>query len=895
MQRIGRQFLASLILVGCIANSSAGLERREALAPATPDGQIPLLLQTSLGSQENVAQRVRDLGGRVTHQFENTSALSVTLPADRVADLLADPRVESGQRSRLVSRQVETVRLLEGSRSAATRAPVLDGEFALLGRSGNDFSVRPVPLAEVAREAAARGEGGAEFFAYDNVTGAAEAWQTAGLGEGVTVAIIDTGVYPEHEMFQGNVIGGINLVPALEEQAIDANGDGTPEGVSFDWDAIENDGHGSFCAGIVAGHADVTFDSTNPLVISLQQNKPGAVDVGTSESVVRLRGVAPGASIFAVKVFPYDGGGAPDARVAEAIDRLITMKREGVIDVDVISMSLSGPVLYDGWNPLDQMVDIASLHGITCVSAASNDGPSLTTVGSPGSAFSSLTVGAVLDPLHMRVASEVIFGIPVGGGATLYPSDDERMIDFSARGLTADGRVKPDLVATGFLVFSSGLADFDRNGINESASFGFGSGTSFSTPTVAGAAALVVAHGNRLGSLGRAPYVANVLRKSAAAIASKTSVSEREQGRGYVHIPGALQMLEDGRYLTPPPTNAAHPALEELSIVGGFASAECPALAPGETYNFLVEVPRNVGKLTFDFESVTLDANENPIFGEALALAIHSAKRGGNGDYVFEESAFSGGVAPGTTFELATPEAGTIRVTFMSSPLNYGEASATFSIRADRSIPVPEVILSDVVRRNQTVEHVVEIPEGLDALGIRLAWKHDWSKFPTFDLDLLAQMPDGVVTVATLDSPEMGIVQNPTPGEWTFSITDFGTALGEEPYSLELFFMEPKPTAGNLVATPAVPRLLDVSSHPVRGPAEFTFEMPRDSQMTSVRVFDVGGRAIRTLLDGAVSAGSQTVAWDRTTDQGNRTVAGIYFVRVQNEAGFTTRKIVVLD
>ena len=33
------------------------------------------------------------------------------------------------------------------------------------------------------------------------------------------------------------------------------------------------------------------------------------------------------------------------------------------------------------------------------------------------------------------------------------------MAEFSSRGVTGDNRVKPDLVATGFLVYSSVLAD----------------------------------------------------------------------------------------------------------------------------------------------------------------------------------------------------------------------------------------------------------------------------------------------------------------------------------------------------------------------------------------------------------------------------------------------------
>jgi hypothetical protein len=47
-----------------------------------------------------------------------------------------------------------------------------------------------------------------------------------------------------------------------------------------------------------------------------------------------------------------------------------------------------------------------------------------------------------------------------------------------------------------------------------------------------------------------------------------------------------------------------------------------------------------------------------------------------------------------------------------------------------------------------------------------------------------------------------------------------------------------------------------------------------------LRVFDVAGRVVRTLVDSHVAAGRRTATWDGTTDSGERAASGVYFVRM---------------
>lgn len=116
----------------------------------------------------------------------------------------------------------------------------------------------------------------------------------------------------------------------------------------------------------------------------------------------------------------------------------------------------------------DNNVDYATntLEDLLFVVAAGNAGSGAGTVGSPGNAKNALTVG-MLD--H--------------AGSTLVHY-------YSGRGPTADGRLKPDIMAPGFLTVSA-LGDTNTTGTVEAPVTQTLSGTSMATPTIAGNAALM--------------------------------------------------------------------------------------------------------------------------------------------------------------------------------------------------------------------------------------------------------------------------------------------------------------------------------------------------------------------------------------------------------------------
>ncbi|HET9887072.1 MAG TPA: S8 family serine peptidase, partial [bacterium] len=841
--------LAGLGLVILLVSSAAqaGITKTErkdpALVPPAADGRLPLLVETH--NRALIAARVEALGGRVTYVFENLDALAVLLPPHQVDALLKSEGVNNVVRQRLVHRAVVAPHFPVSSRLSMPRE-MQGKEFVPLPGGMAERRIETIPVSELPQHV--RGSGTSSFLGYDVLTGAAQSWEAAGYGEGTIVAVLDTGIYPDHPLITGSVIGGENFVPAEEEQAIDHDEDGNADGLSFDWDAIENNSHGTFVSGLIAGHADLILAEDDPLAVSVAFHSPESIELtGTGTANLHLMGTAPGADLYAIKVFPYDGGGAPDARIAEAIDHLITMKRNAELDTDVINMSLSGPVLYDGWNPLDLIVNVATANGITSVAAASNEGPALTTVGSPGSAMTAVTAGGAIDPLHIRVAAEVLFGLDAGLGTFAYPEDRIQVVDFSSRGLTGDGRVKPDLIASALLVFSSTIADENEDGLGDTPSFGFSAGTSFSTPTIAGSAALVHAFAETKGQFASAPYVGNALVKAATPIADYEITSQREQGRGFVHIPAAFDNVTAGDVWNAGFPEPEHRAMAEISIHGGTGHGETPDLAAGETFNFLIQVPEGLASLIFDVSGVHFSGGEqNPFLGDNLAVTIHSAKRGGAGDYIYGEELQE----PVHGIVYRNPEPGTMRVTLMGSFANYGNVSGAIEVRANFNQLVPDQVFEGVLTRDEVAEHSINIPEHIPGLLVALSWHHDWTMWPTFDLDLFAENSAGEVAAATIDSPELLFVDNPVSGKWTFHVADIGTVLRSEPYTLAVKFLHtPADHEEREFDGDPPPAILGIQPNPFAPQTEIRFDVPSPERM-EIKVFDVAGRLVRTLASG---------------------------------------------
>ncbi len=262
-------------------------------------------------------------------------------------------------------------------------------------------------------------------------------WDFGYTGEGISIAIIDTGIDPLHvglNDFDDDPTTNDPKVVAFYD-ALDGSGDdGSGETEPYD-----DQGHGSHCAGISAG--------------------TGSVDEGPlSDGATPYRGVAPGAWLVGVKVLDSGGSGS-FAEVMKGMEWTIDNKIK--YNIRAASMSLGGVWLVELTQEQEERITHLANEmvaaGISLMIAAGNSA-AYGTIGTPGAAKDVITVGSTEDSKELAV--------------------------YSSKGPTHEGQIKPNVAAIGSAVMS-----VEANSGNGYASY---SGTSMATPMVAGMAVLLL-------------------------------------------------------------------------------------------------------------------------------------------------------------------------------------------------------------------------------------------------------------------------------------------------------------------------------------------------------------------------------------------------------------------
>ena len=97
-------------------------------------------------------------------------------------------------------------------------------------------------------------------------------------------------------------------------------------------------------------------------------------------------------------------------------------------------------------------------------------------------------------------------------------------------------------------------------------------------------------------------------------------------------------------------------------------------------------------------------------------------------------------------------------------------------------------------------------------------------------------------------------------------------------------------TAAPIAEAPGLSRLLRNYPNPFNPSTKIQFALERDAQV-SLRVFDVQGRTVRTLIESYLTSGPRLVSWDGRDDRGRPLSSGTYFLRLEGGGAYMTRTV----
>ncbi|MBG9452380.1 hypothetical protein ABE67_24290 [Cytobacillus firmus] len=198
-------------------------------------------------------------------------------------------------------------------------------------------------------------------------------------GEGVKVAVLDTGIDYNHPDLKDAYKGGYDFVD---------NDNDPMEATYEDWKKTNNPEFSPY------GSAYYTSHGTHVSGTITGQNK--------NDSEVSVVGVAPDADLYVYRVLGPYGTGTSEGVIA-GIEKAV---EDGM---DVMNLSL-GATVNDPYYPTSTAINYAVLNGVTAVVSAGNSGPGAHTVGSPGTAALALTVGASDVPVELTAFTGSITG-----------------------------------------------------------------------------------------------------------------------------------------------------------------------------------------------------------------------------------------------------------------------------------------------------------------------------------------------------------------------------------------------------------------------------------------------------------------------------------------------------
>ena len=449
-------------------------------------------------AQAPYLDQLEQLGAADVHRYALVDAIAARVPSSAVAALTDSPGVAA----------VIPDSPIVGP-AAATDAPAAAVAASAPAASGTAASTVKTPPGTCSATTPQLAPDALPLTGTDSTTAGAVTARSLGFtGAGVKVAFLADGIDPGNVNLQR---GGKSVI----SRYADFTGQGTA--------AATEGGEAFIDASAIAGQGRQVYNVAGF----------GAQSPGTACNI-RIEGVAPGASLVALKVFSNNDISTTSGFL-QAIDYAVDTEHVNVLNESFGSNPFPDVSSLDA---VEEFNNMAVAAGVTVVVAAGDAGP-FNTIGSPAADPNVISVGASTD---FRFYAQTDYA----GADKFAPGgwQNDNISALSSGGYTQAGRTL-DLVAPGDLSFASCTADVAKyadcvNFLGQASPVEESGGTSESAPEVAGAAALVIqayrkAHG---GSTPTPAIVKQILLSTATDLGAPAT----EQGSGLLNSLKAVEL-----------------------------------------------------------------------------------------------------------------------------------------------------------------------------------------------------------------------------------------------------------------------------------------------------------------------------------------------------------------
>jgi hypothetical protein len=572
---------------------------------ALPDALTPSQLQQfAQGADTDVIVILRDQVPSVAPARGAMAARASALASAQVPILseLQQAGATKVRSFRLINAVATTVSKAEIARLAAH--PLVQAVMPDLPIRANTHGNSPLSAGSAATAATA----GSAAAASASATGLCNTLEPEAL-QLTNTAFTDPGQPQAQQLRDGNgqLVAGNGVKVAFIADGLDPNISGftRPDGspVFFDFQNFSGDPAGTPTPGGEA-FGDASSIAAQDTTFDISQFVNAAHPL-PSPCNIRIRGMAPGASLAGLKVFSSLGLTRASVFI-QAIEWAVVDD-----DVDVINESFGSAPFPDNANSPLALANTAAVRAGVTVVVSSGDAGSAGTLGSPATDTDVIAVGATTQyRLYAQTASRVI---PLSSGGYL----DNNISPFSSGGFSQSRARTVDVVAPGDLgwaLCSTNTTLFtDCVGFNGKPSpiedFG---GTSESAPLTAGEAALVI-QAYRSTHGGQSPTPA-LVKRIIMSTATDLGAPAFEQGAGLINSLAAVNaaLSVDAR--------GGFPRAQGQSVLNNPTSANATALPQTpEMRSFTVT---NTGTATQHL-SPTLQTLGAPVTGDALTLTLN--------------------------------------------------------------------------------------------------------------------------------------------------------------------------------------------------------------------------------------------------------------------------------